>query len=334
MTLRSKRRVAAVAAAIVTAGLLAGCGAPAQTAGNGAGTESAGGFPLTLENPWGTTVLEEQPKKVAVVTAVDLDIALALGVEPILAGKYAANDFDPWTQETLDERGIELETYDSTDGTDYIAIAAAEPDAILATSGWTLDDDYDKLAEIAPVVTWGKGQENIDLTWADRTLLAGKALGLEERAEEVVSEVEAAFSDAAAAHPEWQGKSLTYVVMHPSQISYVTYEGSDVSFFTDLGFVLPPNAAEFADENNAVSIENIDMLDSDVLLVGYPFGEEGVLTQTGLESNALFQQLGAVKDGRYGILDDEIASPLAYPTPLSHPWALDRMVAQFETIVK
>lgn len=334
MTQRTMRRAAAVAAAIVAVGLLAGCGTASQADDGGTAGEGAGGFPLTLENPWGTTVLEEQPKKVAVVTSVDLDIALALGVEPILAGKYAANEFDPWTQEALDKRGIELETYDSTDGTDYIAIAAADPDVILATSGWSLDDDYDKLAEIAPVVTWGKDQQITDLTWADRTLLAGKALGLEERAEEVVAGVEGAFTDAAAAHPEWQGKTLTYVVMHPSQISYVTYEGSDVSFFTDLGFVLPENAAKFADENNAVSIENIDMLDSDVLLVGYPFGDEGVLTQSGLEGNALFQQLGAVKDGRYGILDDEIASPLAYPTPLSHPWALGLMVAQFETIVK
>lgn len=328
------RRAAAVTAAIITAGLLAGCGATGAADTAGAGAETAGGFPLTLENPWGTTEIDAQPKSVAVVSSVDLDIALALGVEPIITPQYAGNDFEAWTEEALAADGITLDTYDSTDGTDFIAIAAADPDVILATSGWTLDDDYDKLAEIAPVVTWGKGQELTDLTWADRTLLAGKALGLEDRAEQVVADVEQAFTDAATAHPEWQGTSLTYAVMHPSQISYVTYEGSDVSFFTELGFVLPEQASTFTDANNAVSIENIDMLDADVLLVGYPFGNEGILTQSALEGNALFQQLPAVKDGRYGILGDDVASPLAYPTPLSQPWVLDRMVGQLEGVIK
>ncbi|MGO2140008.1 MAG: ABC transporter substrate-binding protein [Leucobacter sp.] len=329
----TKTRAAAAIAAIAAMTLLAGCSPSGELAG-GSTSEATKGFPMTLENPWGTTTIETKPTKVAVIDAVDLDIALALGVEPILSSRYADNAFEPWTEEKLAADNIDLQTYDSTDGTDYIAIAAADPDVILATSGWTLDDDYEKLAEIAPVVTWGKGQELTDLTWADRTLLAGKALGLEDRAAEVVADVEGAFAAASEAHPKWQGATLTYAVMHPSQISYVTYEGSDVSFFTDLGFVLPEQASKFSDANNAVSIENIDMLDADVLLVGYPFGDEGILTQSALEANALFQQLPAVKEGRYGILGDDVASPLAYPTPLSHPWVLDRMVPQLEAVVK
>ncbi|KAM9866929.1 hypothetical protein ACIFOC_00250 [Leucobacter aridicollis] len=329
----TKTRGAAAIATIAALTLVAGCSASGQLA-DGSGGDVAQGFPLTLENPWGTTTIETKPTTVAVIDAVDLDIALALGVEPILSSRYADNAFEPWTEDALAAMNIDLKTYDSTDGTDYIAIAAADPDVILATSGWTLDDDYDKLAEIAPVVTWGKDQELTDLTWADRTLLAGKALGLEARAEKVVAEVEGAFAAASESHPEWQGATLTYSVMHPSQISYVTYEGSDVSFFTDLGFVLPEQASEFSDANNAVSIENIDMLEADVLLVGYPFGDEGILTQSALESNALFQQLPAVKEGRYGILGDDVASPLAYPTPLSQPWVLDRMVPQLEAVVK
>lgn len=328
------RRGTVVTAAIMAVGLLAGCGAAGPSEGDAADTAGSVGYPLTLETPWGDTTIESQPKKVAVVSSVDLDIALALGVEPILAPQYAGNDFEAWTETALEDRGFELETYDSTDGTDYIAIAAAEPDVILATSGWTLDDDYEKLADIAPVVTWGEGQELTDLTWADRTMLAGKALGLEHAAQQVVGDVDAAFAEAAATHPEWQGQTLTYAVMHPSQISYVTYDGSDVSFFTDLGFVLPAAASDFSDASNSVSIENIDVLDSDVLLVGYPFGDEGILTQTALESNALFQQLSAVQEGRYGILGDDVASPLAYPTPLSQPWVLDRMVTQLEDTIK
>lgn len=328
------RSATTLAAAIMAAGLLAGCGAAGQAAAGATEDAAEAAYPLTLENPWGTTTIEAQPQKVAVVSSVDLDIALALGIEPILAPQYADNDYEAWTEAALDSRGIELETYDSTDGTDYIAIAAAQPDLILATSGWSLDDDYEKLADIAPVVSWGKGEEITDLTWADRTVLAGKALGLEAEAERIVADVDTAFETAAANHPEWQGKTLTYAVMHLSQISYVSYVGSDVSFFTDLGFVLPPTAAEFSDANNTVSVENMDMLDADVLLVGYPFGDEGIFTQTALENNQLFQQLQAVQSGSYGLLSDDVASPLAYPSPLSQPWVLEQMIAQFEQIVK
>lgn len=324
------RIIAGVIALAVAGASLAGC---APSAGKSTTDSSGGGYPMTLANPWGEATIEQQPKRVAVVDSVDLDIALALGVEPVITSAYGKNPLDPWTQDVVDELGITLKTYDSTDGTDFVAIAAAEPDAILATSGWTLEDDYPKLAEIAPVIAWGPDQNLADLTWADRTLLAGKALGLGKRAEKVVADVERGFSDAAAAHPAWAGKTLTYAVMHPSQISYVTYRGSDVTFFTDLGFALPKTAATFSDGKNAVSVENIDHLDADVLLVGYPFGDEGILTKDALERNPLFQRLGAVERKHYGILGDDVASPLAYPTPLSHPWVLERLVPQLAQLI-
>lgn len=329
MKLTRTLSTAVIAALSVTA--LAGC----SSAASGSGTGDAGsGYPLTLENPWGQAVIDEQPQRVAVVDSVDLDIALALGVEPVIGSVYGDNPHDPWTEEALAEEKISLHTFDATDGTDFVAIAAADPDVILATSGWTLEDDYAKLDAIAPVVTWGPDQVLTDLTWADRTLLAGKALGLEDRAEQVVADVESDFAAARDAHPEWAGKTLTYAVMHPAQVSYVSYLGSDVSFFTDLGFTLPDEASRFSDEDNAVSIENLDLLDADVLFVGYPFGDEGILTQDALESNALFQQLPAVQEGRYGILSDEVSSPLAYPTPLSQPWVLERIVPQFEQTIR
>ncbi|MFT4135369.1 ABC transporter substrate-binding protein [Microbacterium sp.] len=317
-----RRTVAAAVALGLAAVGLAGCSSSSDTA-----EASAEGYPLTLDSPYGETVLEEQPERVAVVSSVDLDIALALGVVPVISPLYGDSALDPWEEDALAALGeSELATFDSTDGVDYEAIAAAEPDVILATSGWTLDEDYEQLSKIAPIVSY-IGEDGLSsMTWAERTEVAATALGLSDEGDEVIANVAAQFEEAAAAHPEFAGKTFTYAVIHPDQITYISYAGSDVSFFTDLGFVLPDTAEQFSEADSAVSRENVDLLDADVLLVGYPFGDEGLLSRDALEGDALFQQIPAVAGGHYAVVDDAVASPLAYPTPLSELWLLDQLV--------
>ncbi|KQR16497.1 ABC transporter substrate-binding protein [Cellulomonas sp. Leaf334] len=325
MTSRPLRALATVGA-VALAVTLAACSDAATTPEPPAATAADGAYPITLDSPFGTTELTAQPERVAVVSAVDLDIALALGIVPVSAPKFGDYPPDPWTQDALADVDGEVEFYDSTDGTDYAAIAAAEPDVILATSGWTLDEDYDQLAKIAPIVSF-QGEDGLSaMTWAERTVVAADALGLSDEGAAVVADVEKAFADARAAHPQFEGKSYTYAVIHPDQITYISAEGSDVSFFTDLGFTLPETASQFDETDSAVSKENIDLLDADVLLVGYPFGDEGLIGRDALEADALFLKVPAVASGHYAVIGDDVASPLAYPTPLSQTWALERLL--------
>lgn len=320
-TRRTPRLLAAALAVAVLA--LAGCSAAADADAPGAAVD---GYPLTLTSPFGTTELADRPERVAVVSAVDLDIALALGVVPVIAPRYGDAELEPWAQDALDATGEELEFYDSTDGTDHAAIAAAEPDVILATSGWTLDEDYAQLSKIAPIVSF-QGEDGLSsMTWAERTAEAAEALGLQDEGEQVVADVEEAFADARGAHPELEGKTFTYAVIHPAQITYESYADSDMSFFEQLGLTQPATAEQFSAEDSAVAKENLDLLDADVLLVGYPFGDEGLLSRDALEADPLFQQIPAVTAGRYAVVGDEVASPLAYPTPLSQTWVLEQFV--------
>lgn len=291
-------------------------------------------YPLTLTSSFGETVIESKPQRVAVVDSVDQEIALALGVEPVISQFYPSYpEVAPFVQTRLTELGIDkLSTFDATDGVDFEAIAAADPDVILATSGWSLDTDYEQLAKIAPVVAYPTQDGLTSMTWEDRTLLAGRALGLPTEAAAVVADVQQKFSTAAAANPQFAGKSYIYSVIHPDQITFVNYSGADNAFFTDLGFVLPPQATEFSAENTAVSKENLDQLEADVLLIGYPFGDEGLLSRSALETDPLFASLTVVKDGGYAVLNDDVASPLAYPTPLSQPWVLDQALPLLQQV--
>lgn len=321
-----RRLTAAFAALVVSTSLLAGCGASADTPSSSTG--AAAGYPMTLTSPYGETTLEAKPERVAVVSSVDLDIALALGVVPVISPQYGDAELDPWETEALEELGeTTLKTYDSTDGVDYEAIAVAEPDVILATSGWTLDADYEQLSKIAPIVSY-TGEDGLSgMTWEQRTESAAAALGRSDQAKDVIDGIAADFATAAAANPELAGTTFTYAVIHPEQITYISYEGSDVTFFTKLGLTLPERASDFSATSAAVSRENLDLLDADILLMGYPFGDEGLLTRSDLEKDALFRQIPAVAAGRYAVIDDAFASPLAYPTPLTEPWLLERLVA-------
>lgn len=332
--------VAAVAAGALA---LAGCSGAGTTAtGTTESTSVASvspaaastSYPLTLESPFGTTTLTARPTRVAVVSSVDLDVALALGVLPVIAPQYGDATLEPWSADAVAGLGQgELKTYDSTDGTDLEAIAAAKPDVILATSGWTLDTDYEQLAKIAPIVSF-QGEDGLAaMTWAERTEEAATALDLAAAGDRAVAAVDTAFAEAAAANPEFAGTTITYAVIHPDQITYISYAGSDMKFFTDLGFTLPATASQFSDANDAVSRENVDLLDADVLLIGYPFGDEGLLTRSALESDPLFRQIPAVAGGHYAVVDDAVASPLAYPTPLSQPWVLAQLLPVLQSAV-
>src|SRR5699024_4361676 len=186
-----------------------------------------------------------------------------------------------------------------------------------------LEEDYAKLSKIAPIVSF-QG-ELPEMTWQERTAAAAEALDRRAQAEEVEESVADEFAAVKKKHPEFADTTFTYANVHPDQISYESYKGADNSFFLNLGFTLPEQANEFSADDLALSKENIDKLDADVLFVAYPFGDEGLMTQDQLEEDELFQSLDAVKSGHYAVIPKELASPLTYKTPLSVSWVLDRL---------
>lgn len=156
-------------------------------------------YPLELPSPFGTTTLEKKPERVAVLTMVDFDIAAALGVTPVISKEMPAD-------KAVAELGNPtLETFDDIDN-GIEKIATTKPDVVLATSMWSLDKNYEKLSHIAPIVAF-EGEKVEDMTWQDRTLAAGRALDLEDKAQEAIDNVAKKYSDAKDAHPEFSGKT-------------------------------------------------------------------------------------------------------------------------------
>ncbi|WP_328792306.1 MULTISPECIES: ABC transporter substrate-binding protein [unclassified Streptomyces] len=330
---RPVRALAALTAAAACLGLLTACGGGDSTAAKdkpaAAGADASAAFPVSLTNAWGKTEVKKKPVKVATVSDGDTAIALALGIVPVITPDVEDGAKVPeYKQRAIDKLGAgKLKTYDDSDGTAYEAIAAEAPDIILGMNTWEMDADYAKLQPIAPVVTFTDKAHADTLTWQDRLKTAAKALGLSAKADEVIAANEKATTEAAAAHPEFKGKAYTYAVVHPEQVSFMSYADQDPGVFEKLGFTKTDKAKNYAPNKNAVSLENLDQLDADVLLVTYPFGDRGVIGATELESNKLFQSLNAVKTKHFTVIpsDNSLSSAIAYPDPLSAPWVVEQL---------
>ncbi|MFT3861500.1 ABC transporter substrate-binding protein [Micropruina sp.] len=284
--------------------------------------------PVTLTTAWGAQEIPADPKRVAVVSGGDRSIAYALGIGPVIEWRYPGVTAAPYITEARQRLGItDPVTFDASDGTDFAAIAEADPDVILAMNSYSMDDDFKQLAKIAPVITFEKTDQALSMTWQDRLLRAALGLGLTEKAEQVIAANQQVVTDAKAAHPELAGKTYTYLVVHPEQISYMSHAQADPSPLDDLGLVKSANAAKFTGDNNKLSLENLDLADADVLLIAYPFGDEGLLSRSELEKKPLWTKIPAVAAGRWAIIDSDsgLASDIAYPDALSYPWVVQQL---------
>jgi iron complex transport system substrate-binding protein len=342
-TAPTRRRALALGSLALGAALLAGCStgpsgssgsetSPAAPASDASGAGAEATFPRTIEHAFGTTEIPEQPERVATVSWVNQDIALALGVAPVgvAATEYGGNENQStdWFDASLEELGAEAPVqYSESDGLDFEAIAATEPDVILATYSGIDQEQYDKLSEIAPVVAFPEGTAPFGTPWQDSTRIIGEALGKEAEAEHVVADVEAQMAAAAEEHPELAGTTFLYGTVDPAaadQIYLFTATDNRPKFLSALGMELAPVVAEDEAAQDAFyltwSPERADELDSDIFVSSAADESVG----EAIAADPLLGSIPAVQDETLVLQTDqqEVLS-ISASSPLSIPWALE-----------
>lgn len=314
----------------VAAGLLAvaGCGrnedtgsaSPATTQGNDA-------FPVTVEHRYGNTEIPAEPKRVVTVGLIDHDPVLALGMVPVglTAGAYATDTLPygvwPWAQDALGDGRPEVLPDAEVN---FEQIAALRPDLILAVYSGITDQEYEKLAQIAPTVAQSSEHPDYGAPWSEMTLVIGRSLGREDRAQELVEQVEERFANAREQHPEFKGKAAVYAGALAAGGYYAETEGSSrVGVLTSLGFTIP---ADLESDRFYVEInqEQLDLFDRDVLV--WEIGDAPDV-RSSIESDPLYQQLDVSKEGRdVFIMDQVLAAGMAFISVLSLPFVIDQLV--------
>jgi iron complex transport system substrate-binding protein len=318
---------------------VAACGGDDDDAASSETTEApaaAEGFPVTVDHAFGKTTIDAAPELVVSVGLTEQDVLLALGVTPVAVTDWYGDQPHatwPWAQDELGDATPEVLT--TTDGFQLERIAALEPDLIIGTNAGITEESYEQLSAIAPTIAHAAGAEGYFSAWDEQTLTIGRALGMDDEAEELVAGIEEQFEAAAAANPEFDGVPIIFLQNAFYDGEAIAYqEGLSTQFLTDLGFVIPSELDAFVGEAEGsqafIPLEQLSVLDTGDVLLWATENEEDVAA---LEAEPLYRNLAAVQDGSQVFTDGLTAGAIYFTSVLSLPYVLDTLVPALATAV-
>lgn len=291
-------------------------------------------YPMSIRHALGTTTIKQKPVRVATVAWANHEVPLALGVVPVgfAAANFGDDDGDgllPWVEERLVELHADKPVlFDEGDGIDFEAVAATEPDVILAAYSGLSQSDYDMLSRIAPVIAYPDAPWSTD--WRDMIRLNSAGLGMAREGEALIATIETDIAKEMARHPEIAGKTAMFVThldaSDLSLVNFYTTQDTRVRFFADLGLRTPSSVAKASTAGSfsgSISVERIDAFDDVDIVVTY--GDRQLVDA--MKANPLLAHMPAVTHDAIVTLGRDPIGTAANPTPLSIRWVLKDYVA-------
>lgn len=306
MTLRSSRLASF---GIVLAAFLAAC-TPASSGGSpspsgdplspapSSSAAARGAFPRTVEHAMGETEIPTPPERVVVLDTGELDSAVALGFVPVGAVRAPVEDG------LLDYLAPAVEGTTALVGTisepNLEQIAALDPDLILS-SKLRHEDLYDELSAIAPTVF----TETVGVVWKENFRKHAEALGLEERAAQLLADYEARATELGATLSSQLGDLPTVSIVRflPGETRLYQKASFIGTLLDDVG--LPrPESQDVEDFALVISEEQIALADAEVIFVTW-YGPAEDTTRPVFTSNSLWERLSAVRAGNVHEVPDD-----------------------------
>ncbi|MCK2245076.1 MULTISPECIES: iron-siderophore ABC transporter substrate-binding protein [unclassified Crossiella] len=325
------RLLAAAATALLGLGTLVACGGGGEQAPQT--TASTDAFPVTLKHKLGSTTITAPPKRIVALSTADQDALLALGVQPIAMVRMDGHPdgITPWAKAKLGGATPTL-LVPGDNGFDPEQVLKLEPDLILANFDAGLDKYWSKLNAIVPTTGYETG--SYQDSWQQVTRQVGQAIGRKALADQVIGEAEARIAGVRKTNPELTGKRFGYFVAGQAGTVHLLKSTEDTAtkLLGEFGLVLPDNIRNQPGGTFAVelSAEKFDLLDQDVLLSYYGNEQQ----RDAVEQNPLFQKLAVVRKGGKLILALPEFHSIRAPSPLSIPYAIDKLVPMLSAAVK
>ncbi len=340
--MNSRRRLAAaLSAATLGVGLLAGCGSdPADKAdekSDSTAGAAAGTFPVTVKHAFGSTKVTKAPQRVVSVGYTDDQAILALGIKPVgMVDQYPnppgtspdINTQWPWVKDKWGDTRPEVVMNNGDTGPNYEKIAALRPDLIIAVYSEIDQAGYDKLSKIAPTVGRTKAEkEPFSAPWQDNAVHIAKALGQEAKGAELVKGIQDKLDAAKKAHPEFANQTAVALSWYKDAAAPFTSTDVRGRLVTGTGFTYQTEIDKIADGKfyTTLSPERMDLIDVDRIFVINDKADTEALKKF-----ELFANLPAVKNGKVSyLLDSEgpaVGAAMSQGTLLSLPYAIDELV--------
>ncbi len=276
----------------------------AQSSSSSSNTNEETFDPVTITHAYGETTITKKPERVVTLKFGNQDIVLALGIVPVgfSAANFGVEDGSgmlPWTKQKLAELGENNpNVFNDIDAIDVEAVAATEPDIILAPYSALTQSEYDVLSEIAPVVPYISSAWTIE--WKEWVRVTAKALGMVSKGEELISEIENMIVTKAANYPLLAGKKVIWTNFRTNDLSKVgTYTPTDArgAFLKALGLDYPQSYYDIFTDTTKYSLnissEYADILNDADLIIGY--GTED--TWSAVENHDIWKNITPIKNG-------------------------------------
>lgn len=274
-----------------------------------------------------------QEMRVASLGLGDVDTLLALDVTPVAIAPWGAQgDGDPsgvgpWSKELLGD-ATPATIYNTASGftADILEqVTASDPTQIIAVNQAVDAQAKESLEKIAPVTLKPEGYEDWQIPWDKQVETIAGAVGKAPQGEKLIEETEKAFADFKQAHPELEGKSAAIVMPYDGKIGLYTSGDGRGQFIEDLGFTIPEQLqgdgstffVDYAPENYA-ALNDVDYL----FVLDYNGAVDALM------SDATFQGLDVVRDGRVRYLETDVGNAMSMPNPVTIPWAIDKFEGQ------
>ncbi|NIL86057.1 hypothetical protein RhoFasGS6_03458 [Rhodococcus fascians] len=333
---RTARRATLLSALTVSALVVGACSSTDTAEEPQAGSDFAA---VTIDSALGQAVITEKPERIVTLGQGSAETAIALGTVPVGVEEYSwgADDtgYLPWVHDAVTELGAEL-PQQFTGGTELNieAVAALEPDLILAPWSGVTQDQFDKLSAFAPVVAYE--EKPWTTTWQDQITVIGKAMGEEQKAAEEIDKIENCFADAAAQHPEYADVSFSYIYnTGPGTLGVFLADEQRVAMVRGLGLQVDPvvNTLDETEgtDSSVIGLENANLLnDSDLIFTFYSDPQN----RTDTENQPAYKQIPAVSRGSVvAPTDQSFVTGSSIINPLTVPWALERYVPMIDEAV-
>ncbi|MFI6946402.1 ABC transporter substrate-binding protein [Streptomyces sp. NPDC050422] len=274
------------------------CGSSEASDGSAGSAASTSPETAQLTDATGTSVkVPSTPQRVVVLSEMDLDAALALGVKPV---GLTAGRGQKGAPGYLADQAKGIPVVGAVTGPDIEKVVQAKPDVILA--GQLADEQVlQQLRKVAPTVVTIDGTKD----WKKALSLTGKALGRENKAASFLADYDTRVTALKKDLGAEAGKSVS-VARYSAKGSAVMQQGVFISdVLKDLGFTRPGIQNEKGEGHSTpISDENLKEIDGDWLFIG-------TLTSTGsdqglvgeLSKKPAYKQLEAVSSGQSTVID-------------------------------
>lgn len=273
--------------------LLVGCGA-----NTGTKEEKATGSTITVTDVRGEVEIPEDPQRIVDLSG-NSDILSILGYKVIGTANSDAYDytkFPSYLEETL--KGAKILGYSMQDTMDVEAVMNLEPDLIVIST--VQEKMYDQLSEIAPTVMI----QLEALDWKADVRAFAKVFNKESEADKWLAEYEEKAKTVGNEIKAEYGENTSYLSFLASGGQFFIFDGAGFGsvLYEDMGLAKPEGMPEQSDISlPVVTYEGLASIKSDYIFL---IATEADLAQ--LESNAIWNSLQPVKEGKVVVLD---ASP-------------------------